>query len=187
MTVGRTFVSNVLRKHAHEILLMRRTVRGRRLSAGPRNRVWGLDLTGKTDDAGRTHPVLGLVDHGTRANLSLIALRDKATVTILRALLDAIEHYGTPRALRTDNESVFTSRLFRSSLWLLGIEHQRIEPLCPWQNGRVERFFGTLKHKLDRWLVPDIEGLQTSLGQFRAWYNHVRPHQHLASRTPAEV
>ena len=34
--------------------------------------------------------------------------------------------------------------------WALGIRHQRTEPHCPWQNGRVERFFGTLKASLDR-------------------------------------
>ena len=50
--------------------------------------------------------------------------------------------------LRTDNEAVLVSRLFRCGLWLLGIRQQRIEPGCPWQNGRVERFIGTVKREL---------------------------------------
>ena len=54
-------------------------------------------------------------------------------------------------------------------------------------NGRVERFFGTLKEKLDGWSVDDREQLSLALGDFRAWYNHVRPHQHLHGRTPAEA
>ena len=82
---------------------------------------------------------------------------------------------------------MFTSRLFRWTLALLGIRHQRIEPHCPWQNGRVERFFGTLKAKLDRWAVEGIEQLEPALDDFLDWYNHVRPHQHLGGRTPAEV
>ncbi|NIP27488.1 MAG: DDE-type integrase/transposase/recombinase, partial [Phycisphaerae bacterium] len=68
----------------------------------------------------------------------------------LRHLLDAIERYGKPKFLRTDNETVFTSRLFRFGLWLLGIKHQRTDKGCPWMNGRVERFFGTLKQKLSQ-------------------------------------
>jgi transposase InsO family protein len=28
------------------------------------------------------------------------------------------------------------------------LEHQRAEARCPWQNGRIERFFGTLKDTL---------------------------------------
>jgi len=62
-----------------------------------------------------------------------------------------------------------------------------IEPHCPWQNGRIERFFGTLKSKLDRWTVHDLSELSTSLKYFRLWYNHVRPHQNLQGSTPAEV
>ena len=54
-------------------------------------------------------------------------------------------------------------------------------------NGRVERFFGTLKEKLDRWSVDGRDQLMLALGDFRAWYNHVRPHQHLRGRTPFEA
>jgi transposase InsO family protein len=89
--------------------------------------------------------------------------------------------------LRTDNEAVFTSRQFRFGLWLLGIAHQRTEKGCPWMNGRVERFFGTLKAKLDQWEVDSLEQLNHALVPFRFWYNHVRPHQNLDGRTPAEV
>jgi hypothetical protein len=32
-----------------------------------------------------------------------------------------------------------------------------------------------------------LEELNAALGDFRAWYNHVRPHQHLGGRTPAEA
>ncbi|MEW8008578.1 MAG: integrase core domain-containing protein [Candidatus Thiodiazotropha endolucinida] len=60
-------------------------------------------------------------------------------------------------------------------------------PGCPWMNGRIERFFGTLKGKLNRWEVDSREQLEAALGLFRVWYNHVRPHQHLNGRTPAEV
>lgn len=54
-------------------------------------------------------------------------------------------------------------------------------------NGRMERFFGTLKEKLNHWEVDSLAQLGGALGQFRFWYNHIRPHQHLDGRTPAEV
>ncbi len=114
-------------------------------------------------------------------------LKDKASITVLRFLFNAVEYYGKPRALRTDNEPVFTSWLFRISLWLMDIRHQLIDKCCPWQNGRIERFFGTLKEKLNQWQVDSKEQLNSALGQFRFWYNHVRPHQHLGGMTPAEV
>ena len=106
---------------------------------------------------------------------------------LLGHLFLAFGRYGQPRAIRTDNESVFTSRLFRLALFLLGIRHQRIDPHCPWQNGRVERFFGTLKQSLDCLAVDSLEALNHALVEFRFFYNHVRPHQNLGGATPAEA
>jgi hypothetical protein len=54
-------------------------------------------------------------------------------------------------------------------------------------NGRIERFFGTLKEKLNLWEVDNRKQLNGALGQFQVWYNHVRPHQYLDGRTPAEI
>lgn len=102
-------------------------------------------------------------------------------------LLDVIESRGAPRFIRTDNESCFKSRLFRFALRFLGIRHQTTDLHCPWQNPRIERFFGTLKEKLNCWAVPDFDTLNRSLAEFRFWYNRVRPHQSLYGRTPAEV
>ena len=186
MRVGKSYVNDTLRKHKYEIRVLRKRLKHRRPRAMPLNRVWAMDLTGKQDTGGRVHNILGLVEHGSRANLCLAALQDKASIALLRCLLDAVEKYGRPRFLRTDNEAVFTSRLFRVGLWLLGIRHQRTDKGCPWMNGRVERFFGTLKAKLGRWEVDSLEHLNNALVPFRFWYN-VRPHQHLDGRTPAEV
>jgi transposase InsO family protein len=94
------------------------------------NVVWGLDLTGKRDRQGHDHSILGIIDHGSRFAVSLSVLRNRATITILRIVLDAIER---------------------------------------------------------RWSVEGFEELTLALGDFRAWYNHVRPHQHLAGRTPFEA
>jgi len=72
-------------------------------------------------------------------------------------------------------------------LWLLGIKHQTTEIHSPWQNGRVERFFGTLKQKLNRWSVDSFEQCNHDLEIFRFWYNQVRTHNNLNGKTPEEV
>jgi len=187
MSVSKSYVNDTLRKNVYEIQVLRKKLKHRRPRAMPLNRVWAMDLTGKQDTQGKIHSILGLVEHGSRANLCLAEVKDKASITLLRHLLDAVEKYGKPTFLRTDNESIFVSRLFRFGLWLLGIKHQRTEKGCPWMNGRVERFFGTLKEKLDQWQVDSFDQLNNALLPFRFWYNHVRPHQHLDGRTPAEI
>lgn len=187
MTVGKTYVSEFIKRHAYEIADVRSRVRGRQGKPGPKNRTWGVDLTGKAIIGGYQYPILGIVDHGTRFNLDLIALANKRSLTLLVAIGKTCIRYGRPKIIRTDNEAVFTSRLFRLGLKLFGIKHQVTELHCPWQNGRIERFFGTLKRKLDHWTVPNRKALNLSLIEFRFWYNRVRPHQSLYGRTPAEV
>ncbi len=185
MSVGKSFVATVLRQRQHELAGIRRELKHKRPRPMPPNIVWALDLT-YIGEPRHKRTVLGLIDHGSRACLALSDLRTKASVAILRAVLDAIERFGKPRCIRTDNESVFTSALFRISLRLLDIRHQRTAPFAPWQNGRVERFFKTFKELVRLWPFHPCEP-QRDLDLFRLWYNHVRPHQHLDGFTPAQV
>lgn len=186
-TVGKTYVSGVVRKHWHEIIAQRRQVRNRRHKPTTSNRIWGLDLTFVRDEAERQYPLLGIVDHGTRANLALLPLKSKSAMALLRLLHAAITLYGRPRVIRTDNEGMFKSWSFRLVLRLWGIRHQLTDPHCPWQNGRIERFFGTFKERWKGWSVADSGELSDALHLFRTWYNHIRPHQHLHGMTPAEA
>lgn len=141
----------------------------------------------KTDTEGQPHLALAILDHGTRACLRLRGLPDKSSLTLIRELLEAVKRYGLPTFLRTDNEAVLVSSLFRFGLWLLGIRHQRIQPGSPWQNGQVERFIGTVKRALSEQPLANSQQLSTALDDVRTWYNHERPHDHLHGRTPAEV
>ncbi len=187
ITVGKTFVHQTLQRHDYETQILRRRLKHTKPKSIPRNLVWGLDLTGKTDAQGRIHQLLGILDHGSRALLHMQALHHKTSCTLLACLREVIHAHGRPRVIRTDNEAIFTSREFRLGLKQLGIRHQRTDPGCPWQNGRIERLFGTLKQKLDQWQVPGFAQLNRNLDTFRRWYNHVRPHQNLDGRTPAET
>lgn len=187
MRVSKTYVADTCRKHQYRILEARRKLKHRIPRPISRNRVWGCDLLVKTDRNGQPHLALAILDHASRACLRLQWLSEKSSWTLLQELIQTVKQYGRPQFVRTDNDAVLVSRLFRFGLWLLGIRQQRIEPGCPWQNGRVERFIGTVKrelrhealtggHEFDRWLTT-----------VRTWYNHERPHDHLQGRTPAEV
>jgi transposase InsO family protein len=187
MTVGKTYVADTCRRHRYLIHEARRKLKHRVPRPLPRNRTWGCDLLVKMDTDGRAHLALAILDHASRACLRLQALPDKASWRLLRELAQAVQRYGKPRFIRTDNEAVMVSRLFRFGLWLVGIRQQRIEPGCPWQNGRVERFIGTVKRELAREPVADGREMTKALEEVRAWYNHLRPHDPLHGRTPAEV
>ncbi len=187
ITVGKTYVNDVIRKYHYEILQKRKSMKTMKPRHVPPNLIWGCDLTGKTDTNGKLTMLFGIIEHHSRLNLSLVPLKSKQSIVLVQNLLMAIKKYGKPKIIRTDNESVFTSKLFQFALWILDIKHQRIDLAQPWQNGRIERFFGTLKESLNQWQVASFENLEKSLIQFRFWYNHVRPHQNLGGKTPAEM
>ncbi|SDG55092.1 Integrase core domain-containing protein [Pseudomonas benzenivorans] len=177
VSVSKSYVAYTLRQRQYEIAEARRRIRRRQATTGPANHTWALDLTGKQDIHGQQHAILGLVDHGTRRLLTLIGLPNKSAWTLLGHVFLAIGRFGKPQAIRSDNERVFTGRLFRTVLRLTGIRQQFSDLGCPWQNGRIERLFGTLKGKLDRWRVLDRAQLQAALETFAFWYNTVRPHK----------
>ncbi len=206
MTVGKTFVNTTIRQHHYEIKVLRKKIK--HLKPKPRpiahNIIWAMDLTGKTDRTGKQHLIISVVEHSSRVALFLGAINSKFSCHLILVLCSLIKQFGTPKCIRTDNEAVFTSKWFTGRLFLLGIRHQTIELHCPWQNGRVERFFGTLKERLNNGEVGSQKQLNEALKLFQFWYNVTCkqgctnavsagmrksgwPHQHLDGRTPTEV
>lgn len=181
ITVSKSYVYRVLKDHRYEIVRLRKKLKHHLPKSLPKNLIWGIDLT-----AINMNQTIGIIDSGTRALLILKHLPTKSTINILRVIFDAIEIYGKPKILKSDNEAVFISKLMRFALWLLGIKQERTDIASPWQNGKIERLFGTLKPLLCKLQIhPNY--LQETLNEFRLYYNHIRPHQHLHERTPAEA
>jgi len=183
-SVGKTYVADVRRQSRLQIGLVRSRIKNRPRRQGPRGLVYALDITFVGP---RQTPVLGILDHGTRALLCLGELKTRTTIGVLRTILDVVERFGVPRFVRTDNEKILASPFLTAALEALGIQHQRIDPFCPWQNGRIERLFATLKERLGAWwlLAGVPNDVQPDLDTFRTWYNHARSHQSLAGITPA--
>jgi len=187
-TVSHTYISGVLKKHAYEIKILSKEKHNQRPKPVPQHLIWAADLTFLPDVAGKPQPILGMLEHSSRTCLTLTAVRNKTSVTLLRVLADAIELTGKkPKILRTDNEANFVSRTFRFGLSLAGITHQTTDVASPWQNGKMERFFGIFKQKARGLVFNTVEELNHHLMPFRFWYNHIRPHGYLDGLTPFEA
>ena len=182
ISVSKSYVYRVLKENGYEILQMRKEMRGKLPYKKEKNQLWHMDLT--TID---TQQIFGVVDSGTRALLALKQLATKSSLNILIAILETIRDYGKPQAIRSDNEIVFTSKLMRLSLWLLGIKRQTTQIASPWQNGKIERLFGTMKQSFRDLVFPTVQSLNEGLREFRFFYNHVRLHQNLDYNTPANI
>lgn len=186
-TIGKTFVAECLAAHQYALACMRQEMRSRLPRPVAINAIWAMDLTFYADTTGKQQMALGILDHGSRLITCLSTLVNKRSWTLLGYLCLAIGTYGKPRRIRTDNEIIFTSWVFTTLLRLVGIRHQRIQTCAPWQNGRIERLFGTLKPLLRQLVIPSKAALQRALQEFTLFYNHARPHQNLAGLTPAQA
>jgi hypothetical protein len=67
----------------------------------------------------------------------------------------------------------------------LGIQHQRIHPASPQENGAHERMHKTLKAGPCRRPRANHTAQQRAFNRFRTLYNDERPHAFLGGRTPS--
>ncbi len=185
-TVSKTFVYEKLKNHQYELMAMKRQIKNKPPRVVPVNQTWGIDLTTVTLNK-KQKLVLGIIDHGSRMNLRLTELNSKHSARIILQVCKAIKQFGFPKFVRTDNELCFTSHWMTLCLKLLGIKHQKTPIASPWCNGRIERFFGSFKEKINQLIFPEGSHFQSELNIFNAWYNHIRTHENIAGLTPAEM
>ncbi len=102
--------------------------------------------------------------------------------------------YGIPKQIHTDNGSPFGSvraiqRYTQLSYWFieLGITPVFSDPAHPEQNGRHERMHRDLKAACAKPSAYDLKAQQRRLNHFVKEYNHIRPHEALDMKTPADV
>ena len=88
----------------------------------------------------------------------------------------------------TINSLVFTSRKYTALVKSYGLRQEFITPHCPQQNGMVECVIRTLKEQcVHRQRFDSIQHATRAIGDWISFYNHKRPHQALAMKTPAQA
>jgi transposase InsO family protein len=185
-TVSKTFVYEKLKAHQYAVKALRRKLKHKKPKPIPVNQTWGMDFC-QVKLNGQQNLVLGIIDHGSRALLKLQSMTNKSSTTVLLELIQLFRQFGIPKNIKTDNEICFNSRLITFSLKLLGIKKQTTDVACPWQNGRIERAFGTFKHMWQQVVFPTTTVIQHELTIYQTWYNDIRPHSNLNGATPKEI
>lgn len=158
------------------------------------NRVWCADFKGdfKTGDRKRCYPVT-ITDAYSRMLLRCTALCSTKTTRVRPIFEAAFREFGLPDRIRTDNGTPFASRgaggLSQLSIWWvkLGIQHERIEPGHPEQNGRHERMHRTLKQETLRPPAGSMRRQQVRFDEFRTEFNEERPHEGIGNNVPAAL
>jgi putative transposase len=164
------------------------------LKAAAPNDVWTVDFKGwwRVLDGSRCEP-LTVRDAASRFVLALVATRP--TSEAARNVFERLFHrYGVPAAIQCDNGPPFISVHARAGLsalsawWVsLGIRVVRSRPGCPQDNGGHERMHADLCAEVQSDPAETIAEQQRRMDRWRQDFNHVRPHEALGGKTPAEV
>lgn len=136
-----------------------------------------------------------VMDCHTRELLGWHLSRSGKATTAASALEHAlIARFGTlgkvdePFLLSSDNGLVFTSRKYTALVKSYGLRQEFITPHCPQQNGMMERLIRSLKEQcVHRQRFESLAHATRAIGDWSQFYNHKRPHQALAMRTPNEA
>lgn len=141
--------------------------------------LWQIDSWRKPDGKW----VIDVIDDCSRFCLGIREVAHLTTQEVTSFLEEIISTHGLPREVLTDSgsEHGMRSTMSQFDLWCKakGIEHIRSRVHKPTTAGKVERFHQTVQMELP-FCHNDYE-------LFRYRYNHVRPHQSLLGKRPAEV
>jgi putative transposase len=158
------------------------------------NDLWTADFKGhfRTGNGIYCYP-LTVADLHTRFLIGCHGLLSTKGVGVRPVFDRLFREFGLPRAIRTDNGIPFATVAIHGlsplNVWWmqLGIQHQRILPAHPQQNGAHERMHKTLKGEAIRPPRATLRSQQRAFDAFRDEYNFERPHDALRGCTPGDL
>lgn len=165
-----------------------------RFEAPAPNEMWQIDATEFTIATGQVN-IFNIIDDHSRVVCRSRAVEQATGDEAWATFCEAAESWGFPAAALSDNGLCFSGKLrgfevlFEANLRDAGIRPITGRGYHPQTTGKVERFQQTLKKWLRRHdqrngLATDLDELQDRLDEFCDHYNHRRPHQGIAHRTP---
>ena len=151
------------------------------------NQVWAIDITYIPMKHGHMY-LTAIIDWYSRFIVGWELSDTLDTAPVLQAVENAIENYGTPGILNSDQGSQFTSDDFTKLLKTYAIR-QSMDGKARWiDNVIIERWFRSLKQEyvyINEYNSP--RELRTGIKEFVTDYNGLRPHQSHDYDTPAVV
>ena len=157
------------------------------------NEVWTVDFKGwfRTANGTRCDP-LTVRDLFSRFLLVVCILPHQRHAAVRAVFVRLFRCQGLPKIIRVDNGSPFASSgawgLSSLSVWwlALGIRVEFTRPGRPQDNGAHEQMHRELKHDTARPPAPHPLAQQRRSDRWVRHYNHERPHEALAGRSPGE-
>jgi transposase InsO family protein len=172
----------------------RRRETWKRWERGGPMELWQLDVVHGflLADGTSAKALTGLDDHSRFCVSARLMVRER-THAVCDGFSSALQAYGVPQQVLTDNGKVFTGRFAQPPVEVLfdricrenGIDHILTQPRKPTTTGKIERFHRSLRAEFNtRQVFRNLKTAQEALDEWVNYYNTQRPHQSLGDLTP---
>ena len=135
-----------------------------------------------------------MLDDHSRYAIALEGTWSTKAEPVKQRLIEAFESCGVPEEMLMDHGTPWWNMKAVAgwtwlTVWIMrqGIQLHFSGYRHPQTQGKVERFHGSLSAAMQRRGIPAAAERQMWLDEFRHEYNHERPHEALAMKTPAAV
>jgi putative transposase len=187
-------VARVRRQEGFQVSKRQRKMRRLGTSTGLRqratrpNEVWSWDFVEDQTERGSKLRMLTLIDEYTRQCLAVHVAWSIRAVDVITVVEAAMERYGVPEHLRSDNGPEFIAYAIQDWLKQRQVKAIYIKPGSPWENGHIESFHDKFRDEcLNREIFGSLLEAKVLVEQWRMEYNTSRPHSSLRYQTPQEV
>ena len=156
----------------------------RNLTISRRNQVWALDISYIPMERGYMY-LLVIMDWHSRAVVGWSLSNTMEASWVVETLNLAIERFGQPEIINSDQGSQFTSGEYVAFLKARGIQISMDGKGRAIDNVIVERFFRTIKY--DKLYLESLEtgaDVQRACHEFIQYYNHKRDHSSIGNQPP---
>ena len=185
VTVTPKTVNTVLKRNGIPTLWQKKKKKYKRFERKHSNSLWQMDIMGEIYIGGvKVYPISILDDCSRKILVCHLYTRERAK-EVVKTLNTAIEQYGSPKQIYTDNGGQFLSKKFAKVCLKAGIKHIRTSIAHPQGIGKIERWHRNVQEELlDLHTFNAVDEAQPVLDSYLEYYNHERPHMGINGCTP---
>lgn len=153
--------------------------------------LWQIDITSfYIKDEGKVY-LIDILDDHSRYLVGWGLFREQKAEHVIKVFQEAVDHYGPPKEILSDNGRQFVSWHGTSGFQVLldkyNIKHIRARPHHPQTLGKLERWHGSLKKELiDIKFFHSLAEAREEIEKYIDYYNYHRTHSSLGGLVPAD-